>query len=184
MDTLHGSKRKTLWIVLSSLVIITLAIGLGVWSYKRQAHVNLQGYEPTLLPGDVHIVSKELRYWSGDVSVPQILITLSKANVVISEESVTDATTTESNCPSLRTQTCQVFRTPHHTTYYIITNHFANGDTSQTIAFTRNHTSIWLSFSGHGAIQAYANANWSAIIDSFQPMSLKDIRTTHIRATQ
>jgi hypothetical protein len=184
MDTLLESKRKIMLAVFFLVTIVAIIIGLRLWDHTQQERIGFQGYEPTLLPSDVRIVSKELRYWSGDVRAPQILLTLSKAGVIISEERVTDATTTTDNCPSLRTQTCQVLKTPHHITYYVIVNHFPSGDTSQTIAFTKNHTSIWLSLNTQDAVQAYTGTHWDAIIDSFQPMDPKDIRTTHVRATQ
>src|SRR6266446_5954434 len=92
------------------IIALSVLVGVGFWYHKTALNnMDFQAYEPAVYPANTHIVSRKLLIWSGEINHPELLLTLSKADVDTSEEK---AANTKLAIPCAMNQICETLTTP------------------------------------------------------------------------
>jgi hypothetical protein len=176
----YRKHRKVILVSALAFCFVVLAGSLCWWRLSHNT-ADFQAYEPTVLPSDTHITARTLELWYGEISHPEFLINLSKADITIAEEHVTTNQEARGTCTGGSNETCQQYKTPQQQAYFVDTVTYSNS-TSKTISFTKDDTFIWISLNGHDAAAVDSVTDWNKVIDSFHPVSLTGVRTELVHA--
>jgi hypothetical protein len=169
--------RHKLVLIGTTFVILVLLVATTLWLRWRSA--DFQTYGPVALPAGTHIASKQLIIWSGEITHPELVLHLSKADVDINEDKGTTQQATRGTCIfKALNETCQTLMTPNHQKYFTDLV-VSTGD--ETVSFTKGSTFIWVYFSKF-QLAEYEGMNWGEFIDSFHPVSFEGIRIIRAHA--